>query len=295
MKNILFALLVAGMLALMWYLFIKPFEYEVNMKANTLPGDIIETIRIWNKSLEGAEIAEVDSLNSLKQHITYHGNSYVYVWNFVLKNDSATHINIEISQPGKELINKLLIPFTNQSIEKDAREIANSFYEILQEHLQITNVKIVGESEIPHTFCVCRSLKTKQTDKAYGMMRDYDLITSFITHYSLKPNGEPIVKINKWNHESGEIEFDFCFPIVKQDSLPIAKGITYKEFKKTKALKAIYHGNYITSDRAWYSLLNYAISNDYKFENLPEEHFYNNPNLGASEEEWKAEIYLPIK
>ena len=71
--------------------------------------------------------------------------------------------------------------------------------------------------------------------------------------------------------------------------------IQYKQYNQVTALKAVYNGNYITSDRAWYALLDYAKQNNIAVNNNPVEVFYNNPNYGGDEMRWKAEIYMPIK
>ena len=285
----------AVLIALVYYLFIRPFEFEVNLKAYTLPGDVIETIRIWNRSLDSAKILEVDSFSRLKQTMVWGKRKYIYDWHFVIINDSTTKVHIQISQPDRSLLNKLLIPFTSQAIERDANDVVSRFYDILKTHLEITNVKLMGEVELDSTFCICRSLETKQIEKANGMMRDYSLLTSFIIDFKLIAKGPPMVRIQQWNHNLGLLRFDFCFPVSLTDSLPLSKSITYKGFKRQKVLKAEYHGNYITSDRAWYELIHYAEKNGYKTNGLPVEYFYDNPNSGMNEEGWKADIYLPIE
>jgi hypothetical protein len=295
MKKILGIFSVIVLVALVYYFFDRPYEFEVNLKAKTLPGDLIETIRIWNRSLENAKIIEVDSFIRLKQDIVWDKTKYSYDWHFVAINDSITMVNIQISEPSRTILNKFLIPFSNQAIEKDAHDIANDFYDILESHLKITKIKLIGEVELDSSFCVCRSLETAQIEKANGMMRDYSILASFITDHELIANGPPMVRIQKWSHSSGLLKFDFCFPIVLIDSLPLSTYIIYKEFEKAKVLKAEYNGNYITSDRAWYELIYYAETKGYKMNGLPIEYFYDNPNTGINEIEWKADIYLPIK
>lgn len=294
MKNIFLAVLILVFSVLLFYLFIKPSEFEVNLKARTVPGDVIETIRIWNRSLNEAHIVEVDSFNSVSQTIVWKTRRYNYKWKFINLNDSLTHVNVQISEPGRTFINKFLVPFTDQNIEKDAEEIVTAFYEVLKTHLKITKVKVIGEVEMDSSFCVCRRFETDQLDKANGMMRDYPLLTSFINDFGLKLDGPPIVKVLQWDHNNGLLKFDFCFPIIKADSLPTVEGLVYLKIEKTKALKAEYYGNYITSDRAWYALVQYADENGYKTDRLPIEYFYDNPNLGMNEIKWKAEVYLSI-
>jgi hypothetical protein len=279
---------------LTYYFFIRSFEYKVKFKARTLPGDLIETIRIWNRTLTMPENTNVKSFVSLKQLITKDGRQYIYNWEFDAVNDSLTHVKIKITEPKRRFVNKVLVPFVEQPIEKDAKELANTFYKILNEHLEITSVEIMGEALIDSAFCVCRRLKTDQIDKANGMMKYYGLLTSFIDNHSLKPKGPPMVRVNEWNHELGTLEFDFCFPIEVTDSLPVSDSIAYRSFGQLRALKAKYTGNFITSDRAWYSLVYYANLKGYTIRMSPIEYFHSNPNLGMNEVDWKADIYLPI-
>lgn len=296
MKKIVFwSFLSICVLGLLYYLFIRPFEFDVKFQAKTLPGDIIETIRIWNRSLDSASIAKVESYNRLQQNITWQGRSYVYDWHFHNANDSLTKVDIQISEPGRSLLNKILIPFTSQPIEQDAHEIGNAFYKILKDHLLITKVLAIGVTEIDSSFCACSTLETRQIEKADGMMNDYLMLGSFITSHNLKSAGNPMVRISEWNHELGTLKFDFCFPIQPVDSFPKEELVVYKVFKNETVLKAEYRGNYITSDRAWYELLHYAERNGYDTTGLPIERFYDNPNLGINEVNWKADVYLPVK
>ncbi|MEQ8576433.1 MAG: GyrI-like domain-containing protein [Fulvivirga sp.] len=278
-----------------WYLFVKPYEYQVNFKVTTTQGDAIETLRIWNRTLKGCEILGVDSLQSLTQTMNSEGGDYMFKWNFIWVNDSTTQVKVEISEPGNAIKNKLLIAFQDLPIEKGARKFTKEFYNVLQEHLKITNVQIIGETELESVFCACRTVETEQTNKAQGMMINYGFLADFIGDQNLAVNGLPLVRLLEWNHSQGKIKYDFCFPIIKNDSLKDNQYITFKEIDRMKAIKAVYNGNYITSDRAWYSLHNYAQSNSLKVDGLPIEYFYNNPNVGVNEKEWKAEIYLPIQ
>lgn len=295
MKKVIWTLSGVALIILMWYLFIRPHEFEVNFRAETLPGDIIQTIRIWDRSLDNSNITEVDSLFALSQEIVWQKRRYIYRWTFQAINDSSARVNIKITQPGRRVLNKILIGFTEQHIERDARDIAQAFYDLLSVHLRITNVKILGESEITPGFCVCRSIESRQMEKANGMMREYGLLTSFVSDLALTANGPPIIRVKRWNHTLGSLSFDFCFPVVKTDSLPMNDFMTYKDFKTERVLRAVYHGNYITSDRAWYALIRFGETNGHKIAGLPIEYFYDNPNLGLNEKDWKAEVFLPIE
>ncbi len=294
MKKILFILLGLVFILIGWYLLIKPYEYSVNFRAKTTQGDLIETIRLWNRTLDNCSIIEVDSLNSLIQIVKITDAEYRYSWNLKKVNDSVTQVRVEISEPLKSISNKLLIAFLDLPIERDANILTKQFYAILKEHLEITSVQIIGEVELEPIFCACRTVETDQINKANGMMANYNYLTEFTGNQNLQVNGPPLVRLLEWSHVKGTVKFDFCFPIVNQDSLQPNENIIFKQFDGSKAIKAVYYGNYITSDRAWYSLLNYATANSLNVKALPLEYFYNNPSLGVNEKEWKAEIYLPI-
>lgn len=294
MRRIIWPIVGLLLVACCWYLFFKPYEYAVNFKANTTQGDIIETIRIWNRTLDSCTIVNVDSLNSLTQEVSRGGRQYRFRWNLSKINDTLTKVNIQITEPKNTITNKLFVAFKDLPIETIANTLTKEFYDILKEHLKITNVEIVGKVELESVYCACRTIETDQVSKAQGMMANYAFLADFTGTQNLVADGPPLVRLLEWSHIKGKLKYDFCFPVVKNDSLISNHYITFKEIKKIKALKAIYNGNYITSDRAWYALLNYAESNDLQVAGLPVEYFFNNPNLGARAEEWKAEIYLPI-
>ncbi len=283
-----------AVVALIYYIGFRPFEYVVNFKAATVSGDIISTLRIWNRSLENARIIQVDSTNGLQQEIVFKQRSYLYTWRFTPISDSLTSVAIQVSQPGQRLWNKLLVPFTTQPIEEDAGYFGKNFYEVVKTHLEITKVRIIGETSLDSSFCVCRSYQTDQIAKANAMMKDYLLISSFVDFHKFKLNGPPMVRVNEWNHQLGKLKFDFCFPIYRPEIIPVTDSVAFKAFDKQVALKAEYRGNYITSDRAWYQLLDYAYKNGYKVIARPVEIFHDNPSMGFNERNWKADIYLPV-
>lgn len=295
MKRLWLLLSVAALMALAFYLFMMPYEFQVTLRGKTLPGDVIQTIRIWDRSLNDSEIISVDSLRGVTQKISIEGRSYIYQWAFNVQHDSVTKIQVRISEPARRFMNKILVPVSAPPIEKDAATVMQAFNDILKEHLRITRVKFIGEAQIDPAFCVCSALETRQIEKANGMMKDFPELTDFISVTGLKPKGPPSVRIKHWSHNAGELKYDFCFPIQETDTLPISKKFTYKSFDRQRALKAEYYGNYITSDRAWYVLMQHAIDMGYALKGLPVESFHNNPTLGISESSWKADIYLPIE
>lgn len=295
MRRVLFILLISGSFWLSYYLFFQPYEFQVKFRAKTTAGDVIETIRIWNRSLPNSHIVAVDSFQLLEQNVSVGEIDYSYKWKFEPVNDSILKVNVQISEEGRSLLNKLLVPFSQQPIETDAEALVNQFHQVLMKHLEITKVKIIGEGRLDSVFCVCRRLETAQIEKANGMMKDYPALTGFIADFGLEPVGPPIVKVTDWSHDSGRLVFKFCFPIANSETLPEVRGFSYEWDVPKRVLSAEYFGNYITSDRAWYELIGYARRMGYEITGLPVEYFHNNPNLGINESQWKADVHMPIK
>jgi hypothetical protein len=285
-------LIIAG---IVWYLFIKPYDYLVNLKVDAYPGIVNQTIKFWNGEIDSAKITESKDFRHVTQIIKYNDSVHRYEWKIIPINDSTSKVKVYVKDINHSLANKLEIPFKDTDFEKRTRKSLLGFLEILNEHLDDIKVTIEGESETRSTFCACTSNTTSQINKAMGMMKDYPLLNAVLLDNGVELNGPPILEVVDWNRETDSLTFNFCYPIIKSVILPKHPELHYKQLHAKKAIKAVYNGNYITSDRAWYALFNYAKTNDLEVNGLPIEIFYNNPNLGGNAINWKAEIFLPIK
>jgi effector-binding domain-containing protein len=167
--------------------------------------------------------------------------------------------------------------------------------ETLNEHVNKFKVTIIGEEEIPTKYLAYIPIKATQFQKAGGMMKNLNYITNTLLQNEAQLDGQPIVQVTKWDMEKDSIAYNFGQPIIRSEKLPMDTEIKYRRIFSKRALKAEYNGNYITSDRAWYALLDYAKNHNIEVEPTPIEVFYSNPNFGGNELPWKAEIYMPIK
>ena len=298
MKKI-YGILALGVISWVgWYFFLKPHDFKIHFKAKALPGTINQTVKLWARSLQHSVVNAVktsSSIDKLQQRIDIDGKTYHYIWNMQMLDDSTSQVVVQVKEPNNQLINRLTIPFFKTAIEISSKEMIKDFYQILNQHLGNIKITIEGVNEIRNLFCVCTSLKTNQLDKARGMMNNYLLLSDFVAENGLKTDGVPLVQVVSWDQQTDSIAYNFCYPIKKQDTLPAHHSLFYQKIANQKALKAIYNGNYITSDRAWYLLLRYADKHKLKVLEQPVEFFYNNPNLGGNEMKWKTEVFLPIK
>ena len=293
-KKILWAVVLSLFLALVFYLFLYPSDYKVTFEAKGLPGTINQTLKAWNNEVDG-EIISQDGFDALEQTIKFNDSTHLYSWQFKAINDSTSTVSVYIKDLDNSVMNRLKKPFQDIPIALQSSKTVTDFYEFLNEHLERIRVTFDGESELRSTYCAYVSLKGKQSDKAKGMMQNYNLLASVMGNNNVELNGPPFVEITHWDVEKDSIAYNFCFPIIRSDKLPDHPIIKYKRIFAKKALKSTYNGNYITSDRAWYTLMKKAKDLNQEVELTPIEYFFNNPNFGGDELKWQAEIFLPIK
>ncbi|MEQ5790298.1 GyrI-like domain-containing protein [Muricauda sp. NFXS6] len=295
MRKIISIVLALVVGAVLWYLFLKPQDYQVNFKAKAIPGTIFETVKAWNNGFDS--VVPVDYINPshFVQTVLVNDSIHVYEWEINRVHDSLSEVQVNIKDVNNSVGNRIAVPFSDTDFEKGSRKLLLDFNSFLNEHLEGFNYSIEGEAEIFSSFCACVKLKTTPENKAKGMMANYNFLDGILAQNQVQLNGPPFVEVLDWDLENNSLSYNFCNPIIRSEKLPNHPDIEYKRIFGKNALKAVYHGNYITSDRAWYALLDYAKENNIPVEKKPIEVFHNNPNMGGNELKWTTEVFMPIK
>ena len=296
MKKFLIALVSLLLIGLIGYFFIYPYDYVVRFEADTFPGAIDQTVKLWHDQVgvSGTEV-ESNGFFELDQWVQAGDSVHLYHWEIKPITDSTSKVTVKIKDRDHSFFNKLQVPFGKTAIEASSTAKLRGYLQQLNEHIDLFQVRIVGESELPSTFYAYVDLETDQHGKAGGMMNNYQLLSDVLLSGGVNLNGPPMIVVDSWNRETDSLKFKFCFPIIRSDQLPRHPEVQYKRIFPERAIKAVYNGNYITSDRAWYALLRYAEKNGLEVEETPVEVFFNNPNFGGDATRWKAEVYLPLK
>lgn len=295
MRKVLTVIIGFVVLGVLWYLFIKRGDYQVNFDAKANSGTVSQMVKLWSKALDNSEITDWDGLSTVSQRIKFNDSTHVYYWKLKPVHDSLTEVSVRVTDIDHSLQNRVSLLFSDTDFKKRTRKSILDFGQKLNEHLDNFRVTVEGVEDLGTTYCACVEVETTQYGKAEGMMKNYLFMSTVLVNNNIELNGVPFVEITHWDKEKDSIAYDFCYPIIRSERLPRIKTIKYKRLFDARVIKAEYNGNYITSDRAWYSLLNYADRNGYEVDGLPIEFFYNNPNMGGDELRWKAEVYLPIK
>lgn len=296
MKKTVFGILIVLFIGLVGYFVIYPYDYIIRFEVDTFPGTINQSIKLWNNTagVSGMPVTQEDLYN-LEQHVQAGDSVHLYHWEITPLTESTSKVTVRIKDPDHSWKNKLLVPFTEAEVERSAIAHVTEFVNDLKDHIDLFKVQIDGEAELPSTFYAYMDLKTTQHGKAGGMMDTYMLLSDVLVQSGVALNGPPMIVVDEWNRETDSLAYRFCFPIIRSDQLPQHPEIKYNRIFPKRALKATYNGNYITSDRAWYALMDYASKNGLEVEQTPVEVFFNNPNMGGNALQWKADIYLPLK
>ncbi len=302
MKKIKYFILFTLLGSLVWYLFIKPHDYVVRFKIKTSPGTVYTSVNDWNfinQELDSFSYKIIDkkAFTSLHQTLNIKDRGLNLTWNFKSLNDTVTHVIIGISEKENFIYNRLTVPFSNTKFKKTALNLIRNYKKEIENQLEkkfkVKNILIDTISETAYAYVEFKDIELRK--KATQMMKYNAKLLEFIHLHQLKNGNYPFILVNNWDLNKGKIDFRFCFPIQQKDSMPIDNTIKFDILKSRKVLKAIYNGNYTTSDRAWFALHEYAKRHNIAIENKPIEIFYNNPHFGGNELEWKAEVFMPIK
>lgn len=283
-------------ITLVWYLLLRPYDYSASITTKTFPGAINQTLKLWlQNNNNNIGIQQSDLLN-VENRFQFNDTIHAYKWEFVPLTDSTTRINVFIKDLDHSLWNRLSAPFSDTDFKKRSKKTILEFNDILTGHIGKFRITVVDSVQtLPETYCAYIPFKSLQTQKTIRMMQNYSILNTVLVDHGIALNGSPFIEVTNWNKETDSISYNFCYPIIKSDSLPVTADIEYKEFKGVKGLKAVYNGNYSTSDRAWYVLLQYARKNNIGIIEKPVEVYFTNPNIGGYEMDWVTEIYMPLR
>lgn len=303
MKKILVFLLFIAMAALLWFVFIKKYDYEFQMQAKYGPGVVYREISQW-KNFDPEKNIQINISDSVPyrqivQKINSGSSREVeMLWEFEKENDSTTEVNVKVRSLKNSFSNRLdiLNPFKSSVYVDSLKQRLLEFKKRLNERQDTYKIKIADSTVTsPTTECICHSSQNIPVkNKALEMLQTIEFLENYVKENDIKLSGSPLVKVTKWDREKDLINFDFCFPVNLVARLQETPNIQFKKIAPSSSLKAVFNGNYRNSHLAWFDLLEEASEKGFKTSGMPLEIFHDNPQSGTDAITWKAEIYLPV-
>ncbi|AXT62746.1 hypothetical protein D1816_21170 [Aquimarina sp. AD10] len=298
-KRIAFGCLISLLVFFAWYLFIKTYDFEVVIQAETSPGTVYHNVLGWNASLNKGNTKTVFSKKKPFENLihTYDFESYKleFDWKMHKINDSITKVFIGVNDLDKPIRTRIKKLLGISPIQTLIHQEFTGFNATLLSHLDQFKVVIDGEQKSPESFVAYVNISCNQNAKAVNMINNSTYINTFLKSHNLALKSNPFIEILDWNKNTGELNFNFCFPIEKLDDFPVHSEIKYKKVVAKKSLKATFQGNYSYIDRAWYALCQYTLDKQIKPLKTIIEVYHNNPHTDVKDVKWTAEVYMEIE
>jgi effector-binding domain-containing protein len=301
MNNKLKGLLAVVLLSFLgWYFLLKQSDYTITFKANAATGTISQGIKEWTTTQsknrnEIYTVLEKRNYDFIKQQMKKGNAEMEYTWNMKSINDSMTNVTIGIKDLNNSFYNRLTAPFVSTKFRTEQIDKIKSFKMGLEDHIDDFKIRIDGERSSKEMYVAYISLKSVLQEKAQTMIGNDPKIVGYLDKNKIKIIGyRPYLEITDWDEDKEIVSFNYCFPIAKNTKYVPDSNVKFKIIPAMKGLQATYFGNYRTSDRAWFALLDYAKRHDLKLENKPLEHFLANPFNGGNELEWETKIIIPF-
>jgi len=289
-------------LVLIWFLFIKKYDYQVNFDVKTSPGTVYSRIfelENWDITKLGKDIKVINktAFKSVDQLIKLKDSTYQFHWELNPINDTITKVSVDIKDLKNSLKQRFLFLFGKSEFIKNATKRISDFKSALERHLEKFRVKIIGKSTRPaYQSIIYVTFNSDLPGKAAGMMKNIFYLTQYMRENKIKKVGDPFMNIINLDIQKNKIKTEFCFPVEQLTTYPKDSVVKIKRnIKSQPALKAIYNGNYRFSDRAWFALINYASLHNMNIIEKPFEVYYNDPHNYEKELTWKADVYMPLK
>jgi len=286
-------------LFLIWYFAVKESDYCISFKVKAATGTVFQGIQEWTaaqllKDKENYTFLEKRNFEFIKQRMEKENVQMEYVWDITSINDSITKLSVGVKDLNQSWYNKITVPFYNTDFKKEQIRKITDFKKGLDDHLQKFKVVIDGETSSKEVYVAYISLESRLQRKAQNMIASDALITGFLYNNNIEIKGKPYLEITKWDLDNETLQFNYCFPVDKNTKVVIDEVVKFKSIPAFRGLKATYYGNFRTSDRAWFALVDYAKKRNIKLNYQVLEHFLANPFNGGDERQWKTEIIMPL-
>lgn len=295
-KGSIFVILI---IFIAWYFLLKPSDYTITFEAKTATGTVFQGIQEWStikakSNSENYSTKEKRNFDFIKQEFKKGNEHLIYSWNLTSVNDSTTKVVVDVTDENHSWYNKLTVPFMATPFRDKQIARIKDFKAGLEEHLKTFKVRLDGRGETIATRVAYMSLTSVMQEKAQTMIANDGIITGYLFKNKIKIIGKPFVEVTIWDKDKETLQFNYCFPIPKDAKFIANTDVKFKTIPITKGLKATYFGNFRTSDRAWFALLDYAKKENIELDSKVVENYLANPFNGGVELEWETKIIIPF-
>lgn len=298
-KRIILFLTFSILILCAWYFFIKEYDYKITFKSTQAPGIIYNSLADLNdwKPQDSVTVTNLSKtpFTNLTQQFLIKNKAIKIDWLISRESDSITKVTALLKDTQNGFSEKLKVPFVKTDFVNLSIETLKKIKGGLKLQQDAYKLSTISSGIIPKQYCAYVTCTTKLYNKANEMIKNNFIVMEYLTENNVKLKGFPFLEVLNWNIDESELTFNFCFPIDEAENLLPSDEIKFKHTDEKQALKIVFNGNYRISDRAWFTIMDFAERNNIQLDLTPVEFFKNDPHSGSNELEWVAEIYMPIK
>lgn len=197
MRKIIIISLVLAIIAAVYYIFIKEYDYQFRFKAKYGPATVYHEILNWENftaadTLQNIEVIDKKPYSGLLQHVELNNkNSLLMQWEFEYLNDSVTQVIVHTLVKENQFRNRLEIlnPFKKSSYLATLKKNLSAFNVRLDSIQNAYKITMADTATSPAFDCACITSKTSVDKKAITMMATVRTIEAFLLENDLKLQG----------------------------------------------------------------------------------------------------------
>lgn len=297
-QKFIYLILFFVAVVLMSYLFVFPYHYKVSFNTKQPPGVVFDHLRAWPEFSKKDSVVVMNSdqllYQRLIQDISSANGSISVDWSIERVTDSTTRVAGRFTATDHALGQKLRLLLGQSYVPQTSIDLTQSLAKTLVEKSKNFKVHSISDTIIDPIFCAYIPVQTKEATKAQGMLRQISTVMDYIKGNEIELKGDPFITVTRWDSETQDLNFDFCFPIDSTTLRPDDPEVRFKTLSPRRYLKAIFNGNYRISQQGWYTLLDHAQRNDISLGSEIIEIYRNDPHEGGDSMQWVAELLIPI-
>jgi hypothetical protein len=287
-----FAILAAGL----WYFILKDHHYQVSFRSDRPASLVYHHILDWehfDRDDLDLKTLSKESYSDITQEVKVGDSTFTYHWQIEKRHPKGTKVTAFIRDEKNNFLQKISVPFGKNDFVKRSLRNTETVAKALKLKSETYKVHSIKDSVVAPVYCAYLPLSSKVESKASTMLGGIKIIMDYVRENELSLNGDPFLEVTRWDEDSGIIDFNFCFPLKAQESMPSHPLVRLKTTEQFSAVKAEFNGNYRISHYAWYYLLDHAEKFERDVTKLPVEIYLNDPHAGGDPLQWKALIFLP--
>ena len=220
--KILFPILI---LVVCWYFVAKEEDYQVSFTSEQSKSLIFQQILDWeNYSGETESVIVTNDrqpYSEISQSFKIGDSSFLYQWELNSEKNNSTKVTAHITDLNHSFKQRLQVPFfKNDFVKRSVKNVEEVGKAIAIKGKQF-KLGTIERTDYGGSYCAYLPVTSSTKQKASNMLATIAIIMEYLKGNDIELQGDPFLEVTSWDEGNDMIQFNFCFPISKGDSLPL--------------------------------------------------------------------------